>query len=95
MASEQTKAKPTHLEISYFIHLMRVWSAAGNSSMADISVPIEDISVAGVISKIGVSYATQASLTLIPWQVLLCKGITTSIGVSCASTHLFLYMDLS
>jgi hypothetical protein len=95
MASKQTKAKPTHLEISYSIHLMRVWLVAGNSSVADISVPIEDISVAGAISKTRVSSATQALLTLIPWQVLLCKGIATSIGVSCASKHLFLYMDLS
>ena len=72
---------------------MKGWSAARNSPVADISVPIED--VAGAISKIRVSSATQSLLTLIPWQVLLCKGIITSIGVSCASKHLLLYMDLS
>jgi hypothetical protein len=35
--------------------------------VADISVPIEAISVAGAISKTGVSSAMQASLTLIHW----------------------------
>ena len=87
MASKQTKAKPTHLEISYSIHLMRVWLVVGNSSVADISVPIEDISVAGAISKTEVSSATRASLTLIHWPVN-CFSVEVNRSLLCLQTSL-------
>ena len=87
MASKQTKAKPTHLKISYSIHLIRVWSAARYSSVADISVPIEDISMVGVISKTEVSSATQASLTLIHWPAN-CFSTEVNRSLLCLQTSL-------